>query len=85
MMETIAEGLKLYGVNHLIDECKFEQELCLLLGYASLTHIEHGGIVELTDGGTMTAFHIIGIYLEHRLGEHPCLTCGTDILVAHLG
>ena len=32
----------------------------------------------------MTAFHIIGINLEHGLGEHPCLACGTDILVAHL-
>ena len=32
----------------------------------------------------MGALHVVGIDLKHRLGEHPCLLGGTEVLVGHL-
>ena len=51
---------------------------------SSLLHVEHGGIVELAHGGAMGTLHVVGINLEHRLGEHAGLAGGTEVLVGHL-
>ena len=32
----------------------------------------------------MAALHVVGIDFKHRLCEHPCLPCGTDVLVSLL-
>ena len=85
MMESVSQRLEPNGIYDLVDKCKLEQEFCLLLRDTTLLHIEHGSIIELADCRTMTTLHVVGINLEHRLSEHPCLASGTDILVAHLG
>ena len=51
---------------------------------ASLAHIEHGGCVELAHRGTVGTLHVIGVNLQHGLGEHAGRLGGTQILVGHL-
>ena len=69
-MQAVAQWFKLYLVDHLIDKGELKEQFGFLLADATLSHIEQCGVVELSYGRTMRAFHVISIYLEHRLGVH---------------
>ena len=83
-MQTVAQRLKLYLVDYLVDEGKLKQQLGFLLADATLTHIEEGCIIELTNSGTVRALYVVGIYLKHRLSVHTCLLGGAKVLVYFL-
>ena len=84
MVEAVAQGFQLDGIDNLSDEGHLEEHACFLLGDAPLAHVEEGGIVELAYSRAMGTLHVIGIYLEHRLGEHVSLFRGSQVLVGHL-
>ena len=84
VVQAVAEGFEAHLVNDLVDEGVLQQQLSLGKRYASLTHIEQGGIVELADGGTVGTLDIVGIDLEHRLGVHAGFAGGRQVLVGHL-
>ena len=50
-----------------------EQNPCVGLADATLTHIEHSFLVKLARGGTVRAFHIVGLNLQKRLTIDFCL------------
>ena len=81
VVQALAQGFELHLVDNLVDKGKLQEQLGLLLADAPLAHVEHGGIIELSHRRPMRALHVIGIYLQHRLGKHPCLTCGAEVLV----
>lgn len=84
MMQAITQWLQLHLVDDFVDKCKLKEQLSLLTAHTTLLHIEQGGIVELTNSTTVRTLHIIGINLQHRLGEHTgCLRC-TEVLVGFL-
>ena len=83
--QAVAQGDELNLVDDLVDEGQFEQQACLLLGDASLLHVEERRIVELPHRGAMRTFDVVGIDLEHRLGVHACLARGAEVLVDLLG
>ena len=80
-MKAVAQRFELYLVYHFVDERELEEQLCLLLADAALTHVEQSCIVELTHGRSMRALHVVGVYLEHRLRVHSCCLCGAKVLV----
>lgn len=61
-----------------------EEQLSLLAAHTTLLHIEQCGIVELTNSTSMRTLHIIGINLQHRLGEHTGCLRSTEVLVGFL-
>ena len=71
-------------VDNLVDEGILQQQACLTTGDTSLLHIEQSSIVQLTDSRTVGTLHIVGINLQHRLGEHARRLRGTKVLVGHL-
>ena len=81
MMEAVAQRLKGDLVYHLSDEGELKEELCILLADATLTHIEEGGVIELTYRRAVRTLHVVGVNLEHRLSVHTCCLCGAKILV----
>lgn len=84
MVETVSQRLEVDLIYNLADESKLKEELGLALRNASLAHIEHGGCVELAHSGTVGTFHVIGVNLQHGLGEHSGRLGGAQILVGHL-
>ena len=84
MMETITQWLQLHFVDDFVDKRKLKEQLCLLTAHASLLHVEESGIVELTYRATMRTLHVVGINLQHWLGEHAGLLGGTKVLVGFL-
>lgn len=84
MMKAITKRLQFHLVNNFVDKRKLKKQLCLLKAYTALLHIEQGSIVKLTDSAAMRTLHIIGIYLQHRLGEHTGSLGGTKILISFL-
>ena len=83
-METVAQWLQLHLVDDFIDKCELEEQLCLFTAHATLLHIEKSSIVELTYRTTMRTLHIIGINLQHRLGEHTGGLGSAKVLVGFL-
>ena len=74
MMQAIAQWFQLHLVDDFVDKCKLKEQLSLLTAHSTLLHIEQCRIVELTYSTTVCTLHIIGINLQHRLGEHAgCL------------
>lgn len=47
-MQAIAQWLKLYLVDNLVDECELKKQFSLLLADATLAHIEQCSVVELS-------------------------------------
>ena len=84
VVQTVAQGDESHVVDDLIDEGVLQEQLGFLKGYASLTHVEESGIVELANSRSVGTLHVIGIDLEHRLGVHTGFTGGRQILVGHL-
>ena len=84
MMQAIAQWLQLHLVDDFVDKCKLKEQLSLLTAHTTLLHIEQCRIVELTNSTTMRTFHIVGINLQHRLGEHTGCLCSTEVLVGFL-
>ena len=68
--QAVAQGLEGDVVDDFRHEGLLQQQACLALGDASLAHVEQGGIVELSDSGSMRALHIVGIDFEHGLCVH---------------
>ena len=84
VVEAVAEGFEFHLVNDLVDKGVLQEESGLFEGDASLAHVEQGRIVELSNGRSMGALHIVGIDLKHRLGVHMGLLGGSEVLVGHL-
>ena len=84
MMQAIAQWLQLHLVDDFVDKCKLKEQLSLLAAHTTLLHIEQCGIVELTYSTSMRTLHIIGINLQHRLGEHTGCLRSTEVLVGFL-
>ena len=80
-MQAVAQWFKLYLVYHFIDKSELKEQFGLLLADATLSHIEQCGIIELSYGRAMRAFHVVGVYLKHRLGVHSGCLCGAKVLV----
>ena len=68
--QAVAKGFKGDGIDDLGDKSLLQEQSGLALGDASLAHVEQGGIVELSNSGTMRALHIVGIDFEHGLCVH---------------
>ena len=49
IVQAVAQWFKLNLVDYLVDEGKLKQQFSLLLAYTTLSHIEKGSIVELTN------------------------------------
>jgi hypothetical protein len=47
VMQSVAQGYQFYLVDHLANECHLQQRAGLMLWYATLTHVEQGGITQL--------------------------------------
>ena len=84
VVKPVAQRLQFHAVDDFAHEGDLEQCLRFLDGDAPLAHIEQGGIVQLSDGAAVGAFHIVGIDFEHGLGEHVRRSRGAKILVSHL-
>ena len=84
MMQAITQWFQLHLVDDFVDKCKLKEQLSLLAAHTTLLHIEQGGIVELTYSTSMRTLHIIGINLQHRLGEHAGCLRSTEVLVGFL-
>ena len=82
-MQTVAQRSELYGIDHFVDKCEFEQQFGFFQRYAALAHIEQGGIVELAHCASVCTLHVVSVYLKHRLGVYVGVAGGTDVLVAH--
>ena len=84
VVEAVAEGFELHVVDDLVDEGILQEHFGFLQRNASLTHIEKGSIVELTNGRAMSTLHVVGIDLKHRLGVHTSLFGDREVLIGHL-
>lgn len=71
-----------YDVGH---ESLFEEHTCRGLGKPSCAHVEHLQCVELTYGGAVGTLHVVGIYLQLRLGEHTGIVSAYDVAVGLVG
>lgn len=84
VVKAVAQRLQLYAVNNLVDKGKLQKQVCLVAGYATLLHIEQGGIAELSHSGAVGTLHVVGVDLKHGLGVHAGFLGATEILVDHL-
>lgn len=81
IVQTVAKGFQLDFVDDLVDKGKLQEQFGFAFADAALAHIEQGCVVELAYGTAMRTFHVVGINLQHRLGEHTRLFRGTEVLV----
>ena len=80
-MQTVTQWLQLNPVDDLTNEGELQQQLGLVLIDAPLLHIEHSRIVELSHCRAVRAFHVVGVDLQHRLGEHTGLLGHDEVLI----
>ena len=84
VVQTVAQWFQLHLVDDLIDKGVLQQQFRLIERDTTLTHIEQGGIVQLSDGRTVGTLHVVSIDFQHRLGKHTGLLRRRQVLVGHL-
>ena len=84
IVETVTERFEIHVIDNFVDEGILQQQFGFFERDASLTHVEEGGIIELTHGRAMRALHVVGINFQHWLGEHTGLLGGSQVLISHL-
>ena len=67
VVDMLVQHLVTDVVADLSGESIHQQNPCIGLADATLTHIKHGFLVKLACGGTMRTLHVVGIDFQKRL------------------
>lgn len=67
------------ALEDVVDEGVLEKQARFKLWDAALAHIEKGGFIELSDGAAVVALDVVGVNLEHRLGESTGVCANAEV------